>query len=73
MELIDLIGGGALLYASYLHTNVDIAEITAESLFELEPDNELNFELLVKIYGNAGRSEDEKRVKLMMTERGLDS
>uniref|UniRef100_A0A9I9ECB1 Pentatricopeptide repeat-containing protein n=2 Tax=Cucumis melo TaxID=3656 RepID=A0A9I9ECB1_CUCME len=64
---------GALLYACYLHRNVDIAEIAAERLFELEPDNELNFELLMKIYGNAGRSDDEKRVKLMMAERGLNS
>lgn len=64
---------GALLYACYLHGNVDIAEIAAERLFELEPDNELNFELLMKIYGNAGRLEDEKRVRLMMEELGLDS
>ncbi|XP_022140840.1 pentatricopeptide repeat-containing protein At4g25270, chloroplastic [Momordica charantia] len=64
---------GALLYACFLRNgSVDIAEIAAEKLFELEPDNELNFELLMKIYGNAGRSEDEKRVRLMMKERGLD-
>ncbi|KAG6600165.1 Pentatricopeptide repeat-containing protein, chloroplastic, partial [Cucurbita argyrosperma subsp. sororia] len=63
---------GALLYACYLHGNVDIAEVAAEKLFESEPDNELNFKLLMKIYGNAGRIEDEKRVRLMMAERGLD-
>ncbi|TYK11239.1 pentatricopeptide repeat-containing protein [Cucumis melo var. makuwa] len=62
---------GALLYACYLHSNVDIAEISAERLFELEPNNELNFELPIKIYDNAGRSEDEKRVKLTTTEWGL--
>nr|POE87011.1 pentatricopeptide repeat-containing protein, chloroplastic [Quercus suber] len=43
---------GALLYACLLHGNVDIGEIAAEKLFELEPDNEHNFELLMNIYRN---------------------
>ncbi|KAA8539809.1 hypothetical protein F0562_026501 [Nyssa sinensis] len=63
---------GALLYACYLHGNVDIGKIAAENLFELEPDNEHNFELLMKIYGNAGKLEDAERVRIMMVERGLD-
>ncbi|KAK9292666.1 hypothetical protein L1049_020644 [Liquidambar formosana] len=62
---------GALLYACYLHGNVNIGEIAAEHLFELEPDNEHNFELLMKIYGNAGRLEDVERVRTMMMDRGL--
>jgi pentatricopeptide repeat protein len=37
----------------------------------LEPDNEHNFELLMKIYGNAGRLEDAERVRKMMVDRGL--
>ncbi|CAK9159106.1 unnamed protein product [Ilex paraguariensis] len=64
---------GALLYACYLHGNVDIGETAAKILFELEPDNEHNFELLMKIYWNAGRLEDAERVRSMMVERGLDS
>lgn len=64
---------GALLYACYLHGNVEVGEVAAERLFELEPDNEHNFELLMKIYGNAGRSEDVERVRIMMVDRGLDS
>ncbi|XP_075108674.1 pentatricopeptide repeat-containing protein At4g25270, chloroplastic-like [Nicotiana tabacum] len=64
---------GALLYACYRHSNVKIGEIAAERLFELEPDNEHNFELLMKIYNNAGLLEDVKRIKLMMVERGLDT
>ncbi|KAL7229549.1 hypothetical protein ACSBR2_008122 [Camellia fascicularis] len=64
---------GALLYTCYLHCNVDIGEVAAHRLFELEPDNEHNFELLMKIYGNARRSEDVERVRIMMVERGLDS
>ncbi|KAM1368392.1 hypothetical protein PS1_001729 [Malus domestica] len=64
---------GALLYACYLHGNVDIGVVAAEKLFDLEPDNEYNFELLMMIYGNVGRLEDVERVRLMMMERGLDS
>ncbi|KAJ4828416.1 Pentatricopeptide repeat-containing protein, chloroplastic, partial [Turnera subulata] len=52
---------GALLYACFLHGNVDIGDIAAKNLFELEPDNEHNFELLMKIYSNAGRLEDVER------------
>ncbi|XP_050223583.1 pentatricopeptide repeat-containing protein At4g25270, chloroplastic [Mercurialis annua] len=62
---------GALLYGCYLHGNVDIGEIAAQRLFELEPDNEHNFELLMKIYGDAGRLKDVERVKTMMMDRGL--
>ncbi|KAM3320013.1 pentatricopeptide repeat-containing protein, chloroplastic [Capsicum chacoense] len=64
---------GALLYACYRHGNVKIGEVAAQHLFELEPDNEHNFELLMKIYKNAGLIEDVKRIKIMMVERGLDT
>ncbi|KAF3433128.1 hypothetical protein FNV43_RR24230 [Rhamnella rubrinervis] len=64
---------GALLYACYLHGNVEVGEVAADRLFELEPDNEHNFKLLMKIYGNAGRLEDAERVRTMMADRGLDS
>jgi pentatricopeptide repeat protein len=62
---------GALLYSCYLHRNVDTGETAAQYLFDLEPDNEHNFELLMKIYGNAGRLEDAERVRKMMVDRGL--
>lgn len=63
---------GALLYACFLHGNVNIGEIAANKLFDLEPDNEHNFELLIKIYENAGRSEDVERIRKMLADRGLD-
>ncbi|XP_031382988.1 pentatricopeptide repeat-containing protein At4g25270, chloroplastic [Punica granatum] len=63
---------GALLHACCLHRNVEIGEIAAEKLFELEPDNEHNFELLIRIYENAGRLEDVEKVRMMAAERGLD-
>lgn len=62
---------GALLYACFLHGNVSIGEVAAHILFELEPDNEHNFELLIKIYSDKGKLGDVERVRLMMVERGL--
>lgn len=63
---------GALLHACSLHGDVVIGERAAEKLFELEPDNEHNFELLVRIYEDVGRMDGVKRVRMMMAERGLD-
>ncbi|XP_031268144.1 pentatricopeptide repeat-containing protein At4g25270, chloroplastic-like [Pistacia vera] len=62
---------GALLYSCYLHGNVEIGEIAAQKLFDLEPDNEHNFELLMRIYRNADRLEDVAEVETMLLDRGL--
>ncbi|XVF11172.1 hypothetical protein REPUB_Repub08aG0003100 [Reevesia pubescens] len=62
---------GALLYACSVHGNINIGEIAAQNLFELEPDNEQNFKLLMKNYRNAGKLEDVERVRTMMLDRGL--
>ncbi|XP_021725732.1 pentatricopeptide repeat-containing protein At4g25270, chloroplastic-like [Chenopodium quinoa] len=64
---------GALLYACFLHANAEIGELAAQHLFDLEPDNEHNFELLIRIYDKLGRSDDSERVRTMMVDRGLDS
>ncbi|KAL2329373.1 hypothetical protein Fmac_022800 [Flemingia macrophylla] len=63
---------GALLYACFLHGDATIGEIAANRLFDLEPDNEHNFVLLMKIYENAGRLEEMERVRMMLIDRGLD-
>ncbi|TKY68021.1 Pentatricopeptide repeat-containing protein [Spatholobus suberectus] len=63
---------GALLYACFLHGDATIGEIAANRLFDLEPDNEHNFVLLMRIYENAGRLEDMERVRMMLVDRGLD-
>ncbi|KAL3000432.1 hypothetical protein AAZX31_09G212500 [Glycine max] len=63
---------GALLYACFMHGDATIGEIAANWLFDLEPDNEHNFVLLMRIYENAGRLEDMERVRMMLVDRGLD-
>ncbi|KAL5728164.1 UMP/CMP kinase [Ranunculus cassubicifolius] len=64
---------GALLFACSLHGNVDVGEISAGRLFDLEPDNVHNFELLIEIYGKAGKWNKVEKVMQSMVERGLDS
>ncbi|CAN8325884.1 unnamed protein product [Cochlearia groenlandica] len=64
---------GALLYACYLYGNAEIGEVAAQRLFELEPDNEHNFELLMRIYSKVKRLEDVEKVKQMMVDRGLEA
>ncbi|KAK4385100.1 Pentatricopeptide repeat-containing protein, chloroplastic [Sesamum angolense] len=54
---------GALLYGCYLHGNAEVGDIAANHLFELEPDGEHNFELLIKIYRKAGRYKDVEKNK----------
>uniref|UniRef100_A0A0A9H0R2 Pentatricopeptide repeat-containing protein n=1 Tax=Arundo donax TaxID=35708 RepID=A0A0A9H0R2_ARUDO len=53
----------ALLCACSVHGNTRIGEIVANRLFDLEPENEHNFVLLMQIYQNAGRLEDVENVK----------
>ncbi|KAL9329420.1 hypothetical protein ACSQ67_004423 [Phaseolus vulgaris] len=52
---------GALLGASYVHGNPDVAEIASKHLFELEPDNLGNYLLLSNTYASVGRWDDVSR------------
>ncbi|EPS68541.1 hypothetical protein M569_06226 [Genlisea aurea] len=64
---------GALLYGCYLHGNADVGRIAAEHLMESESesDNAHNFELLIRIYEDAGMAGDAEEVREMMRMRGL--
>ncbi|KAG9452431.1 hypothetical protein H6P81_005335 [Aristolochia fimbriata] len=53
---------GALLFACSLHGNVKFGQLAGERLFELEPDNAHNFELLMNIYRKAGKLEEEEKL-----------
>ncbi|KAJ3678453.1 hypothetical protein LUZ60_002256 [Juncus effusus] len=63
---------GALLYACVLHGDLEIAEVASEKLWELEPDNEHNFELMVRIYRKKGRLDGVEKIRRLMEERGFD-
>lgn len=62
---------GALLGACVIHENVDLGEIAAKRLFELEPENTGNYVLMAKIYSAVGRWKDAENVRDMMNEIGL--
>ncbi|KAA8530418.1 hypothetical protein F0562_005127 [Nyssa sinensis] len=49
---------GALLGACVIHENVELGEVAAKWLFELEPENTGNYVLMAKIYAAVGRWKD---------------
>ncbi|XP_020525791.1 putative pentatricopeptide repeat-containing protein At5g37570 [Amborella trichopoda] len=62
---------GALLASCKTYSNSQIAEVVAQELFELEPDNTGNYILLSSIYASSGRWCDAERVRLAMKERRM--
>ncbi|KAF3772774.1 putative pentatricopeptide repeat-containing protein [Nymphaea thermarum] len=62
---------GALLGACKIHRNVEIAELAAANVFQLEPTNVGYYVLLSNIYAGLRNYEGMARVRCMMRERGL--
>ncbi|GAV59525.1 PPR domain-containing protein/PPR_2 domain-containing protein/DYW_deaminase domain-containing protein [Cephalotus follicularis] len=67
----DFIIWGSLLGACRIHKNVELGEISARKLFELDPNNCGYYVLLSSIYADAGRWEDVKGLRILMENRGL--
>ncbi|KAM3201768.1 pentatricopeptide repeat-containing protein [Capsicum annuum] len=59
---------GAMLAASNVHRNVQMAEIAASELFKIEPENSGNYILLSNIYAAAGKWRDVARVRALIRE-----
>ncbi|XP_051227720.1 putative pentatricopeptide repeat-containing protein At3g49142 [Lolium perenne] len=57
---------GALLSACKTHDNVEIAEVVADKLFELEPRNTGNYIMLSSIYAGKEQWEEAERVRSLM-------
>ncbi|XP_011625296.1 putative pentatricopeptide repeat-containing protein At5g37570 [Amborella trichopoda] len=62
---------GALLGACRLHGNIELGEIVAEKLFELEPDNTGNYVLLAHIYASKEEWAEAERVRRKIRDRGM--
>ncbi|XP_047307149.1 pentatricopeptide repeat-containing protein At5g08510 [Impatiens glandulifera] len=63
----DSVMWGALLGAcSFFHGNVELAEIAAESLFKLEPNNPGNYVTLSNIYASAGKWDGVAKMRRLM-------
>lgn len=67
----DFVIWGSLLSACRVHKNVELGEISAGKLFELDPNNCGYYVLLCNIYSDAERFEDVERVRRVMKSRGL--
>ncbi|KAM3375737.1 pentatricopeptide repeat-containing protein [Capsicum galapagoense] len=59
---------GAMLAASNVHRNVQLAEIASSELFKIEPENSRNCILLSNIYAAAGKWRDVARVRALIRE-----
>lgn len=62
---------GALLGACRLHCDIDLGEVVAHRLFEIEPHNPGNYVLLSNIYAEADRWLNVFHLRDRMSERGV--
>ncbi|KAF2299326.1 hypothetical protein GH714_031554 [Hevea brasiliensis] len=62
----DSVLWGALLGGCVIHGNVELGQIAAERLIELEPNNTGNYVLLANLYAYARRWSDLARIRQMM-------
>uniref|UniRef100_A0A5B7BQB1 DYW domain-containing protein n=1 Tax=Davidia involucrata TaxID=16924 RepID=A0A5B7BQB1_DAVIN len=67
----DFVVWGSLLAACRIYKNVELGEISARKLFELDPNNCGYYVLLSNIYADAGRWEDVERMRIFMKNHGL--
>ena len=62
---------GALLGACRIHGDLDLAELVAERLYQLEPETVSFYVLMANIYAEAGRWDDVAQMRKLMEERKL--
>ncbi|XP_049394095.1 putative pentatricopeptide repeat-containing protein At3g13770, mitochondrial [Solanum stenotomum] len=62
---------GSLLGACWAHLYVDIGEIVARQLLEIEPENAGTYVILSNMYASAGRWEDARRVRELINARAM--
>lgn len=62
---------GALLLACRLHGNVELGELAAKNCIELDPEATGYYVILSNIYAETGNWESAKRIRNIMSEKGL--
>ncbi|OAY52266.1 pentatricopeptide repeat-containing protein At1g62260, mitochondrial [Manihot esculenta] len=67
----DKVVWGALLGASRVHNNVEMARVAAEALMRLEPDSSVPYVLLYNMYADAGQWDNATEVRMMMERNNI--
>nr|KYP72669.1 Pentatricopeptide repeat-containing protein At4g02750 family [Cajanus cajan] len=62
---------GSLLAACRLYGNVELGEIVAQHLFEIDPEDPGNYVLLANIYASKGQWERAQQVMKLISEKGM--
>lgn len=62
---------GSLLGACRVHSNVKIGEFVGFQLLDIEPENAGNYVILSNLFASAGRWEDVRTVRELMTEKAV--
>ncbi|KAL2317568.1 hypothetical protein Fmac_031444 [Flemingia macrophylla] len=62
---------GSLLAACWLYGNVELGEIAARHLFEIDPEDSGNYVLLANIYASKDKWEHAEEVKKLISEKGM--
>ncbi|KAK7250777.1 hypothetical protein RIF29_33447 [Crotalaria pallida] len=62
---------GALLGACRIHKNMEVAELAAEKLFVLDPNNAGRYVILAQMYEDACRWQDAARVRKVIREKEI--
>ncbi|KAF9594783.1 hypothetical protein IFM89_034766 [Coptis chinensis] len=62
---------GALLGACRIHGNIGLAEVVAQRLFEMEPENSGNYAVLANLYADKRMWNSVTRVRRVMKEKSL--
>ncbi|KAG2305077.1 hypothetical protein Bca4012_064155 [Brassica carinata] len=62
---------GTLLGASRVHGNTELAEIAADKIFTMEPENSGMYVLLSNLYASLGRWGDVGKLRVRMRDKGV--
>lgn len=62
---------GSLLGACRVHSNIDIGDFVGRQLLEIEPENAGNYVILSNLYASAGRWEDVRTLRELMSEKAV--
>lgn len=62
---------GTLLGACRIHSNIDLAEMVAKKLLDLDSKNPGRYILLSNIYASSGKTKEAHKIRTLMTNRGV--